>query len=184
MILYSIVIFILFVYPFAKNEYAKDKGIHIWAKIINLFLSFLLFLNYVGNVKRSIIKLFEDQSYFITEVYNQIGILTPAISVFSWMLYLLMSLSIVIIFLQLPARKERLRKVLIKMLPFFWIIESIHEYKYWFMNNTGNDSEYIIPIIMFIVGVPVCILYLIYTRRFVKEFFQFNSKIFSEESKS
>ena len=165
-------VFVFFVYPFAKNEYSKDKNAHVWAKVVNLIISFLLFHNYIGNIKQSIIMIINDPSIFTKEIYNQIGVLSPSISVVFWVLYLIMSISIVATSLTLPLRKEDSRKTLIKLLPFFWIIESIHEYKYWIIHNYENTDDFILPITFFVVAIPASFLYVLYTRKFIKCSFQ------------
>ena len=177
MIFYSILIYALFVYPLAKNEYHKDRNMHILAKVVNMMISFFLFHNYIGNTKESFLMILKDQSKFLNENFNHIGILPSSVSIFFWALYLAMSITIVVIALKLPLRKDKSRRMLIRMLPYFWLIESVHDYKYFVIHNSEIKDPNIILIALFVVLVPTILLYVVYTRRFILVFFQYDSNL-------
>jgi len=174
MIFYSVIIFVLIVYPLAKNEYHKDRNMHILAKVVNMLLSFFLFHNYIGNIKESFLMILNDHSKFLNENYNHVGVLSPSVSLFFWALYLIMSIPIVVISLKLPLRNDKSRRMLIRMLPYFWLIESVHDYKYFVIHNSDIKDPIIILIALFVILVPIVLLYIVYTRRFILVFFQYD----------
>lgn len=172
MIYLSIALFLLIVLPVSIKEYQKDKGENISAKISNLIISLFLFQLYAGNIKENLYWFFDNKSEFKEDVLVQIGILTPFLSGLSWFLYLAMCFILTGLVILLVLRKEKYRIIFLRMLPFFYLIESANMYKYIVKSNEIGNTDLLIPILLFLVGIFAFLLYIFYSSNFVKRFFQ------------
>lgn len=173
---YSIAIFLIIVLPVALKKYQTDKVENILAKVLNLIISFLIFQLNTGYLKYTIYSLINNRSFLKEEVFVQTGILPPSVSGVFYILLIVMSFGLPIYAVLLALRIEKYRKRFLRLLPFAWIIESVNLYSKLIFDNGFEYKFYVIPLLLLYIGFFIFLLYLFYTRKFVKRFFQYNHK--------
>jgi hypothetical protein len=144
---------------------------------LNFIISFFLFLLFAGELKKELYLLFTDYSILKEKVFANIGLLSPFVSGISWLFYLIICFLSLGFFILLILRKEKSRIFFIRMLPFLWVINSIHMYKYLVGNNEFKNIDNLMSIILIIDGVFAILIYMFYSSRFVKKFFQIRSEM-------
>lgn len=163
---------LVFFLPIFLKVYKKDKGENNLAKGINLVFSLLLFFLFVSITKNELSWVFNDFSQFSENVFVEIGILPSFLSGLSWLLFVIMSSLFSLLLLQLSLRKEKSRLLFLKLLPFFWIINSINIYRYIYIKyGVQVNPDYLIFKILLISGFLVFIMYIFYTNKYIKKVF-------------
>ena len=169
---FSILIFVILVAPVALKEYQRDKGMNNWVKIINLFICFLLFGSFTNTVRNEVSILFSSTHEFKVMMQSNVGLLTPVLNGISWIIYLLLSFVLSINAVLLALRKEKSRVLFLRLIPILWIFESIHMYKY-ILNKLEIVRFGQLMYILFAIGIICLILFILYTSKPFKSFFQY-----------
>lgn len=155
-------------------RYNKDKGENNSAKVFNLIVSLFLLYSFSGTTKLELTQVFTGSQKLTEKVFVEVGILSPFVSGFSWLLYVTLSFVLSVIIIQVAFRKGKSRKIFLRILPFYWILNSINVYKYIIpKNDVVSNSDYLIPGILILNGFFVILIYVFYSRSFIKNFFQF-----------
>ncbi len=170
---FFIAVFILLLVPVILKEYNKDKGENSKAKTFNLIISLFLLYLFASTTKNELIWAFDQLHNFKEKVFIGIGILPPFLSGLSWLLYVTLSFILSALVILVVLRREKYRRVFINTLPFYWILNSINFYKFIIeKNDEVSTFEYLIPTILILNGIFVILLYVFYTRNFIKKLFQ------------
>jgi hypothetical protein len=171
---FLIALFLLLFVPIILMRYNKDKGENNSAKVFNLIVSLFLLYSFAGTTKLELTQVFTGSQKLTEKVFVEVGILSPFISGFSWLLYVTLSFVLSVIIIQVAFRKEKSRKIFLRILPFYWILNSINVYKYIIpKNDVVSNSDYLIPGILILNSFFIILIYVFYSRSFVKKFFQF-----------
>lgn len=170
---FFIALFLLLFVPIILMRYNKDKGENNSAKVFNLIVSLFLLYSFSSTTKLELTQVFTESEKLTEKVFVEVGILSPFVSGFSWLLYVTLSFVLTVIIIQVALRKEKSRMILLRILPFYWILNSINVYKYIIpKNDSVSNSDYLIPGILILNGIFIILIYVFYSRNFIKIFFQ------------
>jgi hypothetical protein len=170
---FFIALFILLFAPLVLKEYNKDKGENSLGKTFNLIISIFLLYLFASTTKNELYWAFDQSQNFNEKIFIEMGILPPNLSGLSWMLHVTFSFILAALIILVVLRKEKYRKLFIKILPFYWILNSINFYKFIIEKNDEVSAfEYLIPTILILNGIFVMLIYVFYTRNFIKKLFQ------------
>jgi hypothetical protein len=170
---FFIALFILLFAPLVLKEYNKDKGENSIAKAFNLIISLFLLYLFASTTKNELAWAFDQSQNISEKIFIEIGILPPYLSGLSWVLHVTFSFILSALIILVALRKEKYRKLFIKTLPFYWILNSINFYKFIIeKNDEVSTFEYLIPAILILKGIFVILIYVFYSRNFMKKLFQ------------
>lgn len=178
----TILLFVTLVIPFALKEYQKDRGKNTSAKVINIMVSFILFYHFANSLKAEFSMILSDPTIFQAMLQNNIGFLTPLLSTFSWFIYLILSFVLLGIVVLLALRKDKSRVLFLKIIPVIFIFKSIHLYKYFMNKSVEVSLSQALIFILCIMGILCLSLYILYTRKFFKIFFQHEKSLLDNPS--
>lgn len=168
-----ITLFILLLAPVIFKEYNKDKGENSTAKTFNLIISLFLLYLFASTTKNELTWAFDQSQYSTERIFIEIGILPSYLSGLSWLLHVTFSFIMSGLIILVVLRSEKYRKLFINILPFYWILNSINFYKFIIgKNDEVSTFEYLIPAILILNGTFVFLIYVFYTRNFIKKLFQ------------
>jgi hypothetical protein len=154
-------------------KYKIDKGENNSAKFFNLTVSLFLLYSFSSTTKLELTQAFTGSQKLTEKVFVEVGILSPFVSGLSWLLYVTLSFVLSVIIIQVVFRKEKSRMIFLRILPFYWILNSINLYKYIIAKNDEvSNFDYLIPGILILNGIFVILIYVFYSRSFIKKFFQ------------
>jgi hypothetical protein len=162
--IYSILIYAIFILPISLYLYKKDGKKWLFFKIINSLITLYIFVLIAGNLKRLIIGL-TDNSYL---VMNEVPIgLNISISV----LYSILSIFVGVQVIKTALRKECGRKLLVLLIPLLWIFTSIDKYYVYAKLYNENPSMSYAIFSNIIYALMWLGIFLIYNSKKVKLFF-------------
>ncbi len=171
---FFIALFLLLFVPIILMRYNKDKGENNSAKVFNLIVSLCLLYFLTSTIKWELTKAFTGSQKLGEKIFVEVGILSPFVSGLSWILYIALSFVLAVVINLVIIRKENYRILFLRILPFYWVLNSIDLYKYIVAKNEAvSNSDYLIPGILILNGVFVILIYVFYSRSFIKKFFQF-----------
>lgn len=167
----------LFVFLPAIKIYNKDKGDFKWPKALNLIISFLLFLLFTNNLRNEIAIVLLNSSKIYSLYYRPLGLIGPNLNFSLWISYLLLSLILAGIVISLAFRNERGRKLFLRIIPFMWILDSVHFYSYFdysYLDVKMFDIEptSLLFYIFLFYGAITFIVFRIYASQPFKHFFK------------
>lgn len=171
---FFIALFLLLFVPIILMKYKIDKGENNSAKFFNLAVSLFLLYSFSSTTKLELTQAFTGSHKLTEKVFVEVGILSPFVSGLSWLLYVTLSFVLSVIIIQVAFRKEKSRMIFLRILPFYWILNSINIYKYIIpKNDVVSNSDYLIPGILILNGFFIILIYVFYSRSFIKKFFKF-----------
>ncbi|NOR56868.1 MAG: hypothetical protein GQ531_11780 [Sulfurovum sp.] len=136
---------------------------------LHIFLLWLFLMMYSTSLKMlswSIVNTEDIEKYF----YIQVGVIPPWLNLTMWLLVLVFGIIGMFLSLAMAKRKEQARKVLIALLPIFYILNVYEMFKGFYTNSVPTEiSAYIVlGICLFVSAIPISAMYY---------FYQKNSKI-------
>lgn len=156
------------------QDYKRDKGKHIKAKVFHAICLTFLIASYAGSFKilGMLIRDFDGaRERFSTNV-------GPISGQLHWLIYLVHSglvMTIIILAYQMIRRLDRPRRLLVKLLPLAGLLEVFSFYRGWVADggDLGVNHGIIILIGLLLVGGLTTLIFLIYNSKFMKEFFAY-----------
>ena len=179
----SIILFALFVIPFALKEYQKDKGSNLTPKIINVVISFLIFHIYINTLRKGVYEILGNITNIKDEMFTQVGFLPPFLNGSTWLIYLILCFVLCGTAILLALRKEKTRIFFIRFLPVIWIFESINIYKYIYKNIGTENTKYLFVFVFATVGIVGLVLFWIYSGKAFRKFFKYQTFLDSNSIK-
>lgn len=168
---FLVTLFVILLIPIVLKEY-KDIKESSYTKILNLVISLFLLYLFTSTTKKELVWAFDQTIFFKDKIFVEIGILTPILCGTTWLLHVTISFILSAMIVLIVLRREKSRKLFIKTLPVYWISNSINFYKFIILKKDEVSAfEYIIPVILILNGIFVILIYIFYTRKFVKKLF-------------
>jgi hypothetical protein len=163
--IYSILLYIVFILPISFLYYKKDGKKWLLIKILNSLITLYVFITVAGNLRRIVLGLSDNSYLVMKEVPFGLNV---SVSV----LYAILSIIAGVQIIRLAFRKENARSFFLWLLPFLWIFTSID--KYYAYISLYNTEPSLLYIILSNVGYTIlwmCI-FLFYNSKKLKLFFQ------------
>jgi hypothetical protein len=156
------------------QDYQRDKGKNIKAKVLHAVCLTVLIVSYAGSFKilGMLIRDFDGaRERFSTNV-------GPISGEIHWIIYLVHSalvMTIIILAYQMIRRLDKSRRLLVKLLPLAGLLEVFGFYRGWVTDgdDLGVNHGMVILIGLLFVGGITTLIFLVYNSRFMKEFFAF-----------
>jgi hypothetical protein len=163
--IYSILLYGLFVLPVSIRYYKKDGTKNLFIKILNSLITLFVFVLYAGSVWR-----------LIQGASNNIFLIKNATLWFNIPLsfiYGIISFFVILLVIRLASRKESARRPFIKVIPLLWILKGFENYfAYLYISNETPGLAYII-FSNVLYGLIWGSIFLFYRNRNVKKFFSY-----------
>jgi hypothetical protein len=159
--------------PFVLKEYQKDKGSNVAPKIINVFISFLIFHIYINTLRKGVYEILGNITIIRDEMFVQVGFLPPLLNGSTSLIYLVLCFVLCGTAILLALRKDKTRVFLIRFLPVMWVFESINIYKYIYTNIGDDNTKYLSVFVFVTVGIVSLVLFWIYSTKAFKKFFKY-----------
>jgi hypothetical protein len=158
------------------QDYQKDKGQYIKAKVFHAICLTILVTSYAGSFK-ILGMLFRNFDGARERFSTSIGAIPGQVH---WIIYLVHSvvvMTIIVLAYQMIRRSDKSRRLLVKLLPLAGILEVFGFYRGWVIDgdDLGVNHWVIVLIGVLFVGTLTTIIFRIYNSKFMKEFFGFRS---------
>jgi hypothetical protein len=163
--IYSILLYVVFILPISFLYYKKDGKKWLLIKILNSLITLYVFITVAGSLKRLVLG-FSDNSYLIMKDVP-FG-LNISVSVLNTILSIIAGVQTI----RLAFRKENARSFFLWLLPFLWIFTGID--KYYAYISLYHDEPSLLYIILSNIAYTLlwmCI-FLFYNSKKLKLFFQ------------
>lgn len=165
--IYSIVLYLIFILPFSLQIYKKVGKKWMLIKILNSIITFYVFVLLTGNVRRLIVGLSDHTFLLMKNVPLGINIV---VSIF----YSIVSFIAIIQVIKLAFKKETAIVFFSWLIPFLWLFTGIDKYyTYVEIYNQSPSSLYVILSNAFYALIWGC-FFIFYRSKKTKAFFQSN----------
>jgi hypothetical protein len=161
--IYSIVIYLIFVLPVSIKAYKRVGNKWLFIKIFNSLLTLYVFVLFGGNAKRLIFSLVDDEIYLMNDV-------SIWIKATYFVIYGAASIFAVIQVIKLAIRKESARGSFLRIIPLLWLLTCIDKYYAYIAIYDVVPSHLYLVFSNIIYGVVWGGIFIFYSNKKVKEF--------------
>lgn len=163
--IYSILLYVVFILPVSIFYYKKDGKKWLFIKIINSLITFYVFISVAGNLKRLVLGLSDNSYLIMKDVSFNLNVLVS-------FLYAILSIIAGVQVIKLAFRKGSARNLFIWLIPFLWIFTSID--KYYAYISLYNETPSLLYVILSNMAYTFLWLsiFIIYNSKKLKLFFQ------------
>lgn len=169
--LFAIIIYAIFLGPTLWKD-LQTRAHPMLPIIINMVITLFTFQMNATAINQDIQTVFGESSNFFSNTIDSQK--KPLFQIFTQLFNVLefvVSMYMMYIIVLLVTRKQKGRKILIKILPILWVIDSISAILFYQNTNDIPNYSIFIPFVIITVGFILFITYIIYTRDFMKRIF-------------
>ncbi len=152
-----------------RTNYKKDIGKNKLAKVINPIFVIGIFIFYFSSSYDKITWLSNSEQTPFEILNNKVNIVPPLVNIITWFLYLILSITIIILSWGLIFRKPNYRKFFLKVIPVLWLLECF-EINRIIEDNFGANYKILILSIVLLTILWVAI-YLLYSSKLMAKFY-------------
>ena len=161
--LYSVILYLIFVLPISFQAYKRDGNKLLFVKIFNSLITLYVFVLFGGNAKRLILSIKDGEIYLMNDV-------SLWIRVTYFIIYGVVSIFAVVQVIKLAIRKESARVPFLKIIPLLWLLTGIDKYYAYIAIYDAIPSRLYLLISNIMFGVIWGGVFIFYSNRKVKEF--------------